>query len=103
MSDIAGRKTPMNLKFVPRNDFVLFRLVDRQMVRGVYVPQVSAQGKERVIEAIGPKVEDLKVGDKVFVIGEVGVDVVALPNDKDLYLTKQINVVLVVEEVQNEQ
>ncbi len=102
MSDTAGRGTPMNFKFIPRNDFVLFRLVDRQMVRGVYVPQISAQGKERIIEAIGPKVEDLKVGDKVFVIGQMGEDVVALPNDKDLFLTKQTNVVLIVEETTDE-
>jgi hypothetical protein len=86
------------MRYIPRNDFVLFRLVDKGIVRGIVVPQISAQGKERIVEAIGPDVKDLHVGDKVYVIGSMNEDLVSLPNEPDLYLTKQSNVVVIVQE-----
>lgn len=84
--------------YQPRNDFVLFKMVDTGSVRGILVPERSAQGKERIIVAVGPKVDGLKVGDKVLAIGTAGMDLIALPNDKDLFLTREQNVVLVVKE-----
>lgn len=84
------------MKYAPRNDFVLFRLIDKGRVGSIMTPQKSAQGKERIIVAVGPDVKDIKPGDSVFVIGVVGQDVVILPNEIDLYLTRQANVVLVV-------
>ena len=93
----------MAIKYRCRNDFVLFKLVDRGTVRGVHVPQVSAQGKERIVMDIGPDVEDLDVGYKVMVIGTVGMDVVQLPNETNLFLTKQANVTLIVEEEEDEE
>ena len=85
------------MNYRPRNEFVLFRRVDRGSVRGVAVPEASAQGKELVIEAIGPEVEDLAIGDIVLAIGTMGEDVVPVPNEHDLYLTRQSNVVAVVQ------
>ena len=86
--------------FYPRNDFVVFKFIDKGRLRGIEMPQISAQAKERVVVAMGPKVEDLKIGDKVMVIGKVGEDVIALPNDSSLFLTRQANVTLIVVETE---
>lgn len=62
---------------------------------GVVIPDISTHGKQRVIVAVGPKVEDLKAGDRVFIIGTPGQDFSQLPNFQDLFITRQENVVLV--------
>jgi len=95
------------MRYLPRNDFVLFRLVNVGLsAGGVVIPDVSRQGKERIVVAMGPDVEDLKIGDRILVIGEVGHDVVELPatmkDAKGLFLTKQQNVVLVCQDVEDE-
>ena len=81
-----------------RNDFVLIRVINKGQAHGLAMPDKSAEGKERVVEAVGPKVDNLKVGDKVFVIGSMNQDVISLPGERDLFLTRETNVVLVVEE-----
>lgn len=86
------------VKYLPRNEFILFRFVDKGHLRTLAMPGIASQGKERVVVAVGPNVEGLKVGDKVLVIGEIGVDVIPLPNDNKLFLTKQQNVALIIEE-----
>ena len=83
------------MTYLPRNDFVLFRIVNKRVVRGLLMPDASAQGQERVVVAVGPKVENLNVGDKVLVIGVVGQDTVPLPSDPSLYLTRESNIALV--------
>lgn len=54
----------------PRNDFVIIREETVDMVRGLFMPQVTKEGKRQVVEAVGPKVEDLKVGDVCRIVGE---------------------------------
>jgi hypothetical protein len=88
----------MSISYIPRNDFVLYRIVDRGQVRGVHIPQISAQGKDIVIVAVGPEVKDLQPGDKVFAVGTKGQDVIELPNEQHLYLSRQANIVLVVKD-----
>lgn len=85
------------MNYRPRNDFVLYRVVNRGMHRGVVMPDRAAQGKDHVVVAVGPKVVDLKPGDHVKVIGTPGQDVVPLPDDSSLFLTREQNVVLVVD------
>lgn len=52
-----------------------------------------------LLEHAGPDVKDeLKPGDEVLLIGTVGQDVVQLPREKDLLVTRERNVILVVEE-----
>lgn len=79
----------------PRNDFVLFRIVNLGAIRKIAMPDQAVQGKERIVVAVGPKVEGLAVGDKVYVIGSMGQDVIPFPGERDLYLTKEANVALV--------
>ncbi len=102
MADSAGNRTvqPTDARFVCREDFVLIRLVDTGRVGRVAVPQISSQGKRLIVVAIGPKVENLKVGDSVLSIGQVGVDAAQLPNDNDLFITKQSNIALIIKDVQ---
>lgn len=82
----------------PRNDFVLFRIVNKGEVRGIAMPDNAAQGKESIVVAVGPDVNGLKPGDRIMTIGTPGQDVISLPNERGLLLTKQANVVLVLEE-----
>ena len=88
----------MSKVYKPRNDFVIWRLVDKGMVGKLHVPEASAQGKERIVVAVGPDIKDLKVGDKIYVIGQVGADVIGMPDESNLYICKQANVILIVEE-----
>lgn len=83
-------------QYIPREDFVLFRMTRQDTVRGLVMPQVSQQGLVRIVVAKGPNVKDLDTGDEVLVCGQVGSDVIALPNEPDLYLTRQANVLVIV-------
>lgn len=90
----------ISYRYLPRADFVLFRLVDRGELRGLLMPGISQQGKERIVVAVGPDVVGLKEGDRIYVIGSIGLDVVALPNETDLLLTKSSNVIVTIETVE---
>lgn len=85
----------MNL--TPRNDYVLFRRVNLgETPAGIKVPEGSIEGIKHVVVACGPDVKDLKQEDEILVIGQIKVDYMFLPNSKDLLLTKQANIVMVV-------
>ncbi len=86
------------VSYQPRGDFILYRQVDRGFVRGIAVPSLSAQGKDNIIIAVGSEVKDLTPGDKVLIVGTEG-SMARLPNEQDLYLTRQSNAVCVVHEV----
>lgn len=81
--------------YEPRNDFVLFRMSGREH-KGLVMPDQTQVGKVRSVLAVGPDVKGLNQGDEILVIGQVGQDVVQLPNEVDLFLTKQSNVAIVV-------
>lgn len=83
--------------YTPRNDFVVFSMTDNQVLKGLVMPQTSEESKVRHVVAIGPKVKDLNIGDEVLVAGQVGSDVVSLPGEKGLYLTREQNVILIVQ------
>lgn len=78
----------------PRNDFVLVR-VKKATERGLMMPDQAAQGKRYVVEAIGPEVEDLAVGEMVLMIGTEGENWGYLPNDHDLIIIKQASIALI--------
>lgn len=86
------------MKYRPRNDFVLLRRVKIDRTKeGLVMPDISEEGYITVIEAIGPTVEDLEVGDQVMAIGSPGVDLVVLKTDRNLFMTKEANVLVVLE------
>lgn len=93
----------MAKKYLPRNDFVVFTVIDHGKVGNIITPQKSAQGKERIIVAVGPDVKDLKPGDSVYIIGTLGQDTIALPDEPNLYLTRQSNVILTAINVPDEE
>ena len=84
------------MTYRPRNDFVVLRRMEIGKIKGFWMPGMSRMGKKLIVQAIGPKVEDLKVGDVVEAIGEPGQDIVTLPNETDLFITKEANVLCVV-------
>jgi hypothetical protein len=96
---------PMNDKVArPRNDMVLIRIVDLGMTKGgLATPNIGTQGKEYHVIAFGPKVEDLRVGDKVQVTGKKGVDWDLLPKSTDTFITKQDNVLIVEGNVEDDE
>jgi len=86
------------VKWKPRNDYVLIRVVDLGSTPGgIVVSDYSIEGKEFVIVAVGEQVKGLVSGDKVLMLGTQGVNYFPLPNSKDLIVMKQEHVVLVQE------
>ena len=84
------------IKYVPRGSNVLVRVKDQGKVRGVFMPQQSAEGKLFTIEAVGPEVTDLKPGDRVLLSGTKDATYFQLPTEKDLVVTDQKHVVAIV-------
>lgn len=84
------------MKLIPRNGYVIFRRIQvGHTPSGILTPDASIEGVTHVVEAVGPDVKDLKVGDKILVIGVHKQDYGELPNLKNLFLTPQANVALV--------
>lgn len=93
----------MGTKIKPRNDQVLCRMVKVNTVHGLVMPDIAQEGKQYVVEAIGPKVEDLKVGDKILASGTRGVNWDFLPGFSDLFIISEKNIPLTyVETVEEE-
>ena len=84
------------MKYRPRNNLVLIRR-ERIKVVGLHMPDEAQEGNRLIVEAIGPQVENLYVGDVVLAIGTPGQDLVRIPTESNLFLTKEANVLAVVE------
>ena len=83
----------------PRNDWVLVRIHRHDFVKGIRMPQVAIEGKQFVIEAVGPQVEGLQPGDTVLMVGsKAGAEFYPLPNSVDLLVIREEFVALVMEE-----
>lgn len=85
----------------PRNDFVVVKVNTVDKVKGIAVPQNSLQGQEYVVVRVGPKVENLNVGDKVLLTGREGSDWSFIPNFDKLLIIKEGNILLVFKEDAN--
>jgi len=79
----------------PRHDYVLLRCQAREDLGTLKMPQNSAEGKEWFVEAVGPDVEDLKVGERVEASGQPKVDFWFVPGYSDLIVIKERNVQIV--------
>jgi len=85
------------VSYRPRNDLVVCRIKYRDKVGGLHVSQRSAEAKDYFVVAVGPKVEGLAAGDQVLIGGEQNKDWALLPGSRDLFCTREDNVLLVVE------
>lgn len=87
----------MSQKHKPRNDFVLVRKIQLgKTPSGIHVGDETDEGLEFRVVAAGPKVTDLKKDDKVLVIAARD-SFMFLPNSKDLFVTRQDNILLTYE------
>jgi hypothetical protein len=85
----------MKSKYVPRNDYVVCRLIDLgKSSLGIVIPSISRQGKEMRVVSIGSKVEGLKVNDSVLI--SASTDTFPLPDEKDLFAVKQEAIAVVI-------
>ncbi len=87
----------MGKRYRPRNDLVVVRTFSAGPVKGIHMPDQAEEGRRIQVVEIGPQVEDLEVGDLVLAVGTPGEDLVRIPGESSLYLTKQANVLCVVE------
>lgn len=85
------------MKYTPRNDFVLMR-VEERTVGKLHMPDKAQEGKATFVVACGPDVTGLEPGDRVLAIGTPGEDLVRLPGESRLFVTRQANVICVVGE-----
>lgn len=87
----------MTSNIKPRGDYVLIRVVEQGKTKsGIHIPQQSVQGKQFFVEAFGPLIKDLAIGDRVQMVTYQGKgDFFPLPNDKDLLIIKQEYIALV--------
>lgn len=92
----------MTTKIHPCNDKVLVRMVRADLVRGMIMPDIAQEGKQYVVDAVGPDVKRLKVGDKVLVSGFQGQHWDFLPGFSDLFIVSEKDVPLTYEEVAEE-
>jgi co-chaperonin GroES (HSP10) len=93
----------MNATYRPRNDFVVLEIVKRGKSRGgVVLPEKSRESTTTFVVAVGPKVEDLEVGDQVLAIGTPNQDIISLPREKDVVVTREANCILVVTDEKDE-
>lgn len=84
------------VNFKCRGDWVLLRIIQREESEGgVALPQIGDSGKENVVIATGPKVEHLKVGDKVLAVGGLNVNMFQLPRHNDLVVAKEEAVAII--------
>ena len=89
----------MSLAYIPRNDLVVIRVEVVNKIGLVAVPERSKEGQKFYVHAVGPKVEGLKVGDRVIFGGSPqGGEVSWIPGAKGLMLTRQENILVVIEE-----
>lgn len=80
----------------PRNDMVLVRIVAKgKTLSGIAMPDTAMEGNDFIVAAVGPKVEDLKVGERVMVIGRRGHEWDVLPGTTDLFILKEVNVPMI--------
>lgn len=77
--------------FHPRGNAVICRLIqlDKDKETGLYLPQVSQEGKQHVVVAVGPDVKGLEPGDKVLAMGTFRVDWDFLPGFRDLFIIRE--------------
>lgn len=85
------------LTYKPRNDFVIIKKQKRDKVRGLHMPEASAEGVDFIIHSMGPAVENLEIGQKVMIAGKYGEEYFPVPGEADLIVIKQELVIYTIE------
>lgn len=81
-----------------RLDFVVYQFHKKALTKsGLAIPDRSLEGQECTVVSIGPKVENLKVGDKIQLLSTDRTMTTQIPDERDLFLTRDGNIALVVE------
>lgn len=83
------------MRYHPRNDWVLVKVGPRRKIRGLEMPEKSIEGKLFTVQAVGPQVQTLKVGDSVLMGGVLNETYYQVPGTPDLIVIKQDLVILV--------
>lgn len=72
------------VKYQAREGYAIIRRNKFDKVRGIAMPDISNDGKQFIIESVGPKVEGLEEGDEVMILGVKGQEYADLPGEPDL-------------------
>lgn len=105
VSSMARTNLPVEEKhkFRCRNDNVLLRIINIGSVGSVLIPEISAAGKEFRVVAMGPKVEGLKLNDRVLPSGSKGALYYELPFDKNLIIVRECDISIVFDDPKNDE
>lgn len=79
----------MSRVYKPRNDLVIVRQSKREQIGAIRLPDHSADSIKLTVEAFGPDVKDLEVGQEVLMLGTVGETFVPVPGARDLFMLRQ--------------
>ena len=85
-----------------RRNQVLVRIVVKEECKGLVMPQSSPEGKEYIVESVGPDVKNLYVGDKVMIGGRTGEEWTTVPGHSDLVFNIDEHVPLVLHRANGE-
>ena len=94
-------ETMSKVVYKPRNDFVVFRAAKYGKVGKVVMPDVATDDERYYVVAAGPDVKGLEEGDEVLVMVKEGT-CTRLPGTRDLLLSREVNVALVIERPEGE-
>jgi hypothetical protein len=82
-------------RYTMRNDLVLLRRTIEK-VGGLVMPDLSSEGKVYTVIGMGPKVENLEIGDVIFLFAEKGDPFFNIPEEEDLLSVREKNIGCVV-------
>lgn len=85
---------PESFQYEPLWDFVVVRSVHVDTTNGVVLPESTMESVAWFVVAVSADTKGLAPGDQVLVIGTQGQDVVRLPRERNLYVTKEKNLIL---------
>lgn len=74
-------KMPETLTYQARGKWVIIRKEKRGLVRGLEMPETSAESTDFIVESIGDLVEALEIGDSVMIAGRNGEEYFPLVGD----------------------
>ncbi len=90
----------MSSEFFPRNDMTIVRKVKRSLIRGLHMPERSAEGVDFFVVAKSPDVKNLEVGDHIMIAGKGDDSFFPVPGEPDLLIVPQHLIVYVIRNIE---